>query len=101
MVTDSHRVVPDRHSPLRDRCLGAVFLVAELTARCWVLGLFFRCYLPYNWLWRPSAAERVATVRPARGIDWHSDVRTLDGIFLRRDEQNVEGTDGNPPKLIR
>jgi hypothetical protein len=29
MVTDSHRVVPGCYSPLRDRRLGAVFLVAE------------------------------------------------------------------------
>jgi hypothetical protein len=48
-----------------------------------------------------SGVTYATIVRTAGGIDWHSHVRTFDGIFLRRDEQNVEGTHGNPPKLIR
>src|SRR6516162_3607479 len=48
-----------------------------------VFVLFFRCYLWDDWLWGLGTAKRVATVRPARGIDRHSDVWALDGVFLR------------------
>ena len=52
-----------------------------------VFVLFFRCYLWHDRLWGLGTAKRVATVRTSRGIDRYSDVRTLDGIFLRYSEQ--------------
>src|SRR5207249_12336550 len=87
MAADSDRVVPDCYSPAGDRHLGAVFLVAKLSPRCWVLVLFLGRYLRHDRLWGLGPAKRMATVRAGRGTDWHSDVRALNGIFLRNSEQ--------------
>ena len=41
-----------------------------------------------------GTAKRMATVRASRGIDWHSDVRPLDGVLLRYREQKYSSTHG-------
>ena len=59
-----------------------------------VVVLFFRCYLRHDRLRGPRVARRMATIRASGGIDWHSDVRPLDGILLRYSEQKYSSTHG-------
>jgi hypothetical protein len=100
-----HAHLPTRFWPvtwLLIRVTWALIFIHVTEIAVWALFfLFFRCYLRHDRLRGFNTAKRMATVRTGGGIDWHSDVRDLDGIFLRRGEQNVEGTHGNPPKLIR
>ena len=57
------------------------------------MKIFLREILHNPLLWLlafvPVSERQWATVRAARGIDWHSDVRTLSGIFLRYSEQKI------------
>ena len=65
----------------------AWFLIVIHLLEIAVWALFFRCYLRHDRLRGLGVAKRMATVRAGRGIDWHSDVRALDGIFLRHTKQ--------------
>src|SRR6476661_1206384 len=65
-----------------------------MSARPRIVVLFFRCYLRHDRLRGLGTATRMATIRASRGIDWHSDVRSLDGILLRDSEQKYSSTHG-------
>ena len=80
--------------------MGVILLVAELSAGCRVIVLLFRRHLRDDRLRGFGVAERVAPVRPGRGIDWHFDVWVVHRIFIRYFEQNVQRPDETQAKLI-
>ena len=59
-----------------------------------VWALFFWCYLRHHRLRGHRVAKGMAIIRASGGVNWHSDVRPLDGILLHHSEQEYSSTHG-------
>src|SRR5215471_18254270 len=94
MVTDSDRLVTYRYTHDCDRSLGPLFLVGAMFAEFRVVVLFFGGYLRHDRVRRSRVAERMAYARSHRGIHRHSDVRSLNRIFLYSREQERSSPPG-------
>lgn len=82
MVARQGGMAIDRFARDSDCCLGAVFLVAELSSQYGVGVLFFWSHLRHDWIWRFGVAIGMAIVRPDRRVDRNLDVRTVGQFFL-------------------